>query len=196
MITFDDLRISEDKAMLTVQCHVSDYDIYDNMYIKEIYLEYYKNRGVIGVPSNKALKIFDNGTGDTSVRSASVNVSASSLSGMDLSSFDKGLFYVYVKCDGTLAPEVAGMSCGYDVTTSIGIVIDWYLFYGFGMNYVSRMARGGFCDVPADFEHFILLWNALRLAVETSDWVNIEMLWERLIQTNVIAVASKCGCGS
>ena len=203
MITFDDLRISEDKKNLSVLCHISDYEIYDNMYISAVYLEYYKNRGTIGVPSANAIKIYENTQSSTSVRSLSLSVPDSVLAdgSHGVSTFDKEMFYIYVMCDGTLPPEVATMGCGYDETTKVGIVIDWLMVYQMGMGFVNRMARdcgngAGNCDLPEDFEHYILVWNALKLAVETSDWTQMEKLWPVLTHSGMVAPFSNCGCNA
>lgn len=199
MITFDDLRISEDKKTLSVLCHISDYEIYDNMYIKEVYLEYYKNRGTIGVPSSKAIKIYENTQSSSSVRSLALSVPDSVLDSglLGVSTFDKEMFYVYVICDGTLPASVATMGCGYDETTKVGIVIDWLMVYQMGMGYVARMAKKcGNCDLADDFEHYILLWNAIKLAVETTDWEQMEILWPILAHSGAGKPFNDCGCNA
>ena len=201
MVTFDDLRISEDKKTLSVKCHIEDYDIYDNMYIKTVYLEYYKNRGEIGVPSEKAVLLYNNSNNDSSVRSIALSVPDAIFDAqtMGVGTFDGEMFYIYVTCDGTLPASVATMSCGYDNTVDIGIVIDWLMVYQIGMVFVSRMAKncggnGGNCDLPEDFEHFILLWNALKLAIETSDWTQAETLWAKISHSGINKFYTDCGC--
>ncbi len=198
MVKFDELRISEDGKYLTVECHVENYDVYSNMYIQTIYLEYYKNRGTVGVPSEKAYLMFENhNPTPTDVRAVRCRISLDALPGdFGTSEFRNGLFYVYVTCDGDLAPQVASMYCGYDVTLDIAVIPDWKALYKMIMPYVARFASDcSPCDIPDGFEHFILLWNAFRFAVDTCDWVLVDKLWSELMGTAVGGyVHSGCGC--
>ena len=198
MVRFDNLRIADDYRSLLVQCHIDDYDVYDNMYIKTVYLEYYKNRGTIGVPSDKAILLYNNSNNDTSVKSVTANLSVAALDAAEIgvSSFDDELFYVYVTCDGTLDPSVSTMDCDMDNTLDVGVVLDWQDVYRMGMKYIAGFADNCFdCEGTADFEQFILLWNALKLAADVCDWVTLERIWPKLMASYTGNYSlSGCGC--
>ena len=196
MVRFDDIHIADDYSQLVVECHVQDYEVYENMYIKSVYLEYYKNRGTIGVPSDKAIQIYSGS--DTSVKSIRGVVNAASLSveGIGTDTFEKGLFYIYVTCDGTLPPTVAALDCDMDSTLDVGVALDWKYLYGLGMKYVASIADGcNPCKSEDGFEDFILLWNALKLAADTCDWVTLERIWPKIIKTRTAAPGG-CGCNA
>lgn len=197
MVRFDELRIADDYKSLIIEAHVEDYDFYDEMYIKTIYLEYYKNRGTPGVPSDKALLVYENTGDDTSVRSvrAVVNSAALTLEGMGVDTFVEGMFYVYVTCDGNLPASVASMGCDYDNTLDLAVVVDWKFLYTLGMGFVARLADScNMCEDAADFEQYILFWNAMKFAVDTCDWTQLERFWPALVGTAGDFPATGCGC--
>lgn len=200
MVKFDELRISDNGENLIIECHIENYDVYSEMYINTIYLEYYKNRGTVGVPSEKALLVFENQNATPSdVRAVRVRVPLTDLpSDMGVTSFEGGLFYVYVECEGDLPAEVAAMHCSFDNTLEVGIVVDWKALYGQIMPRVAKLALDcNACDVPTDFEHLILLWNAFKFAVDSCDWVQVDRLWAELMDTETSGhSASGCGCFS
>jgi len=195
MIRFDDIHLADDYSSLVVECHVEDYEVYSNMYIKSIYLEYYKNRGTIGVPSQKAIQIYDNSTPDTSVKSVRATVNAASLTGIGTDTFQKELFYIYVNCDGTLDPTVSSMDCDMDVTLDVGVVLDWKFVYQKGMKYIAGVAScKNTCEDVDNFESFILLWNALKMAADVCDWAQLERIWPKLVATPGTSSNYGCGC--
>jgi len=203
MVLFNELRITEDRKCLIVDCEVDRVDLYSNMYIDSIYIEYYKNSPVSGMPSDKAYILYENSSSDNTVKSVirSMDIAALKSSDMGIDSFRDGLFYVIVKCDGELGTVPSGMPCGYDNVTDIAVILDWKSFYERGMNFVSSMFNncGDKCAVPAGFEQFVLLWNALKLAISVCDWDAVNMLWDNIIgtggygQTNALVFG--CGCG-
>lgn len=196
MIRFDELRITDDKNMIVIECHVEDYDIYDEMYIKSIYLEYYKNRVSAGTPSDKAVEMYYDEDGSAAKRAIRVTLPIATLpADIGTDTFDRGLFYVYVNCDGNLSPSVATMQCGYDNTLDIGVILDWQFLYFKGMNYVANFAAYcNPCSDSTDFENYILLWNAIKFAVDTCDWVQLERLWPAIVDSTSDFSIGGCGC--
>jgi len=204
MVTFNELRICEDGNYLVVDCEVENVDLYAGMYIKSIYLEYYKN-ATSSMPGSKAYKLYENTYDDTRVKGKRVLFKAAELGNTDfgITSFEGEMFYVIVQCDGSPASEIATLPCGFDDTTDIGAIIDWKTFYDKAMNYVSLMFGpcGDPCADIGAFEHFILLWNALKLAIETCDWETVKDLWDKFKFAPVPkgssgnVVTSGCGCG-
>lgn len=200
MVTFDDLRMFADKKNILVECHVKEYDAFENIYIKSVKIEYYKNRGLPGVPGNHAITMYENKNDDKNVKfvRASLSVNALDANKFGTDKFDGGLFYVTVTCAGDIKPTYEVIACGDDDTVDIGIVLDWQMIYSIGMSYVSSMANGcNRCDPPDNFMHFILVWNALKLAIDACDYDSLDSLWASLYNSELgrSYVRSGCGCG-
>ena len=204
MVTFNELRICEDGNYLIVDCMVDNTDVYKNMYIQSIYLEYYKNASSVGMPSDKAYLLYDNKYNDSSIKSKRITFPVSSLSftKFHINSFEGGLFYVIVECGGEPTSDVVFMPCGADDTIRVGAVLDWNLFYSRGMGYISAMfdSCGNPCMPTDEFEHFIILWNALRLAIDTCDWETVKDLWDKFrlapsATQNGSSIVTGGGCG-
>lgn len=207
MVTFNELRICEDGNYLIVDCEIDNVDIYKDMYIKNIYVEYYKNASSASMPGAKAYHLYENKRNDSSIKGKRVKMSVNELGSTEfgITSFDGGLFYVIVECDGPARAlaQLGDMPCGFDQTVDIGAILDWTVFYRRGMSYIASMfdACGNPCQPTDGFEHFILLWNALKLAIDTCDWEMVKDLWDRFLFTPstghmaVITGASAGGCG-
>ena len=201
MVKFDELRISEDGRFLTVECHVENYDMYREMYIESIYLEYYKNRGATGM-SEKALLLFENHNDvPTDVRGVRKCISVNDLpSWFECPAFRGGLFYVYVTCNGSPtgehAIEMDACGCSFSHNHDTGIIVDWKALYEKIMPLVAQYAsKCSGCEVPADFETMILLWNAFRFAVDVCDYEQLEKIWDELMGIESSGrISSGCGC--
>jgi len=203
MVTFNELRISDDYSCLLIDCEIERVDIYKNMYIKSVYLEYYKNANAASMPSSKAVCIYENTNDDNKVRAVRLSVAESALGRMNMgtSTFRNGLFYVIVNCDGTLPHSIPNYPCGYDDQVKIGAILDWKAFYNTGMSYVNSLFNGcNPCPDLTGFEHFAVLWEALKMALSTCDWNLVSDLWDKFllspdnpfVQTS--ARPSGCGC--
>ena len=206
MVIFNELRIAENRSCLTVDCYIEELTTYANMYIESIYIDYYKNTTPASMPGAKAYCLYENTEGDTSVRAVrrSLHEYTLPLTQFGIDKFDDGIFYVIVKCNGTLpASEIADLPCGADNTTTVGVIIDWKTVYEKGMQYVSSIygpCASGCADLTG-FEHFALLWNALRLAISVCDWQMVENLWNKILLSPSVASSgssssssSPCGC--
>lgn len=202
MVIFNELRISDDKQSLTIDCAVEGLDIYSDMYIKNIYLEYYKNASTYGVPSTKAIKVYDD---EDSLESKAVRicVDAAELalhSDFGTATFDKGLFYVIVNCDGDLPADVSLLSCGMDNTVDVGVALDWKRIYQVGMQYISSLNAKCFdaCGDLTGYKSFVLIWYALRFAISSCDYVQVERTWENFLKiysnNNTPLFSAGCGC--
>lgn len=202
MVIFNELRIADDKQSLLVECYIEGLGIYSGMYIKEIYVDYYKNAMTSGVPSDKAIQIYDNTNNQTSVNAVRSCLLANDSRVADkfgISDFDNGMFYVYVYCDGTLPSSVSTLPCGYDDASDTGVIIDWKKMYEIGMQYVSTLSSRCFekCNELPGFENFITVWNALKIAISTCDYSLAEKIWEKFIRyynPSTMSGGDGCGC--
>ena len=203
MVIFSELALSEDGSRLSVECSVRDLSIYDGMYIKSIAVEYYANAQVSGEPSEKAIRIFDNAGADNTVKYVRTYLDASDArvkKMFELSTFSGGLFYIIVECDGELGAAVAGLPCGYDETRDTGVILDWFLLYRIGMNYIAEMncKCHSECRNLSGFDGFVILWHSIRVASESKDLTMLKTLWKkflRVVWTVRKNISSNCGCG-
>lgn len=202
MVVFNELRIADDKQSLVIDCQIEGLEIYSAMYIKTVYLEYYKNAETVGVPSSKALLVYDKGSEEEGKTAVRFCIDKEQLpSDMGVTDFDKGLFFVTVTCDGDLPADAALMGCGTDNTVDTAIVLDWHRVYERGMQYISMLNDKCFddCNDIPGFKNFILMWYALRLAISTCDYGQIGAAWERFLKIyshNPMTLgANGCGCG-
>lgn len=202
MVTFNELRISDDYGCLIIDCEVERVDIYKDMHIQSIYLEYYKNANAASMPSSKAVCVYDDEAGTKKKKAVRLSVRPADLHDMNMGAgtLQKGLFYVIVQCDGELPASIVNYPCGYDETKKIGAILDWKSFYNIGMSYVNSLFNGcNPCPDLTGFEHFAVLWNALKMALSTCDWNLVSDLWEKFLlsPSNPFMVSgfhSNCGC--
>lgn len=204
MVIFNDLRITEDKECLIVDCYIEDIDGYDGMYIDSIDIDYYKNVTEDCQPSEHAINLYTHEDGET-FRALRKTLKRSDIVGKDFGTetFDGGLFFVVVRCDGnpTNLEVLAQYSCTMDNTVDIGVIIDWQRIYEQGMGYAAKLAYGcdNPCDSPVGFEQFIIYWYALQLAISTCDWPQVRKLWPKFLRAfgggNASSTSSSgCGC--
>ena len=205
MITFNELRISDDRSCLIIDCEVEKVDVFKDMYIEAVYLEYYKNANPAGAPGEKAVVVWENPNGDTSRRSLRCyyRLNPSDASTMGVTTLENGLFYVIVKCEGEPGYQITNMPCGSDDPYRWGAILDWKAFYTRGMGYVNSLFNGCTpCPDLTGFEHFAVLWNALKMAISACDWNLVRELWDKFLLapddvsfiSSPVTRSSGCGC--
>jgi len=204
MVRFNELRITEDRSCLIVDCEIEQIGLYSDVYIKTIYLDYYEYVDGSGFPTTKSFVLYDNEDDDTRVKGQRIAMVDTALSRTEfgINSFKDGLFYVTVECAGTLPASVSSLPCGADSMLDTQVVIDWKGFYERGMQYISSMVSGcaDKCSMPVGFEEFILLWNALETAIAVCDWPLVAKLWKRILRYSfaggsTAGISGGCGCG-
>ena len=204
MVVFNELRISDDKKSLIVDCNIEGLKVYDNMYIQSVTVYHYKNASNCGLPldQDKVITMLDNDE-NTSLQSFRGCVSKEQIKSIGVDGFEVEMFLVKVKCAGNMGIEVVLYPCGTDNTVDIAVVPDWEFLYSTGMRYVARFAGkcGDPCEIPDGFNNFVMLWFALKLAFETSDYAQMFALWDkiralRFVDPNgsVFTATSGCGC--
>lgn len=189
MIKFNDLRISDDKDELYIDCVVEDEYESKDVWIRKIELIYYDNltsEGTI-VDENRVYNIYEyKEPGSDEEEPEKITFYAGSVKGLN---FDKGLFYVIVTCDGNDVPA------NYQ---DFVVVPDWQFIYSVGMPYVVNLAAYGLnkCEFPARFEEFAIIWYALQFAFAVCDFAQVEQLWKRFLRfaNNGNSVSGGCPC--
>lgn len=204
MVTFNELRIADDRKCLVIDFEVENVDVFKDMYVEAVYLEYYKNANPTGVPGEKAVTVWENTRDDNSIRAKRIyyRLNTTDSAKMGVTTFDNGLFYVIVKCAGEPGYQITNMPCGSDNPYQIGAILDWKAFYTRGMQYVNSLFGGcNPCPDLTGFEHFAVLWNALKMAISTCDWNLVSDLWDKFLLApnnnafTPVPVPKSSGCG-
>ena len=200
MIKFNELRLSEDKNFLCISCYVEDLSVFEHVYITGVYVDHYSkfSSGAPTITPNtagyKSYKAYSNDNDDTTVKTVTVRIPVAAFSEQigGATTFEGGLFYVYVSWDGTY--NQAQVVCGEDNTYIIGVIVDWQKVYAEGMNYIMSMNACSSCDDNSGFADFVLRWNALKLAIATCDYDNINDFWKKLFGAAADEASASCGC--
>lgn len=199
MVVFNELTLSEDKKSLIVECSIDELNIYSDMYIKSVLVEYYGNSIVPGTPSDKSILLYE--SDDASIRNLRLTLSADNEecgTKFGITDFNGGLFLITVDCDGTLGAGAGILPCGYDVYRDTAAVFDECLLYEVGMQNIAYITDKGECADMTSFNHFVTMWHTLRIASESGDFSMLSRLWKKFIRNytvdGVSASVSVCGC--
>ena len=218
VITFNDLRFSDDLKTLRIDVEVDEDKLPSEISyisIKKIYLEYYKNRTATLTPSEdmSILVWQDESDGSTPVHRVplvgdyyGVPESVLDTKLIGTRTFKDGLFYVYVEfvyLEGSGSGSGSGNGVSEDdieMECAVGAVIDWHSIYQKGMAAVSKLAKScnkDACELPVFLEQFIIVWHAFFLAVEARDFDMVDRLWGRFLNVSpgALSSGSPCNCG-
>lgn len=191
--------MAPDCSSMMIDCHVDPSEDFDDIYIKSIYIDYYKNVVTFGVPSANAVKIYDNENDDTTVKEQRIRVNEIEVTSpiTNIPSFKNGLFYVIVTCDGTLPASASLSPCGTDSMVTVGVVLDWAKVYSKGMSVINGVIANGFdaCSNVTLYDDFILIWHALMAALAAEDYKQLEKMWDMFLRVSVLNTNAKSGLG-
>lgn len=171
MITFNELRFSDDRDRIIISLLIDNLGAFSGMYINTVELCEWSNMSSTGemLDSERVLRI-DVGEGKREFAS-SIPASA-----FNLDSFAGKLFYVKVSCDGECEIETPNLS---ELCVDYGVVLDKNMLYDNGMA-LFRSHNDRKCDSGEGMKHFIVLWFALKLAIEACDFKEINKMWTRV----------------
>ena len=189
MLIFDQLRLSDNATKLYINIHVNKAD-----YFKDIYLDNIKimtadkvSETNPEVPTEDC--IFTHTFGDN-VKEAALVLTVNDFPTLKQSDMSRTLFFVYVKCKGTVG---ACVPCRLDELTTLGVTFDEKLLYQRVMDYTKSLADD--CKIPVGFTDFILLWNAFKASIETEHYIPAIKFWNQLFDVDTIGNITYKGCG-
>lgn len=170
MITFKELRFSEGRENIIMSLSIDDLGAFSGMYISSVELCESDNMSSTGemLDSERVLRI-DVGEGK---REFASSIPASSF---NLDSFNGKLFYVKVSCDGKCEIDTPNLS---ELCVDYGVVLDLKMLRDNGMS-LFRAHYDNRCDDGDGMKHFIVLWFALKMAIEACDFSEINKMWAR-----------------
>ena len=193
MVTFYNLTINDEKNKMSIECAINSEYAGQDVWIRSIELVYYDNLMPNGFikDDTKVVSVYLDADGTLARTSYSGEVTAIQLEpclpNPSVLTFDKGLFYVIVTCDGNDIPD--------DYQDYV-VVPDWQFIYSIGMPFVAHLSAFGIdkCNAPLGFEEFIILWYSLRLAFDTFDFAQIELLWNKFLRFSGSTGSYPGGC--
>ena len=189
MLIFDQLRLSDDATKLYINVHVNKAG-----YFKDIYLDNIKimtadkvSETNPEVPTEDC--IFTHTFGDN-VKETALVLTVNDFPTLKQSDMSRTLFFVYVKCKGTVG---ACVPCRLDELTTLGVTFDEKLLYQRVMDYTKSLADD--CKIPVGFTDFILLWNAFKASIETEHYIPAIKFWNQLFDVGTTGNITYKGCG-
>lgn len=201
IVVFDQLKISSDGNKLLIGVHVNTADKYANVYLKSITIMD-GNKVSETCPYAPTEEYLDKikFSEEDKYKEYSAEISAKNLArkyetdvhAMNFTQKDmkKTLFFVYVEVTGAPASDT---ECGEDNVYTLGVTFYIQNLYEKVMNFTNTLVSK--CEVPREFTDFILLWNALKAAIETGHYVAAIKFYNMLFgNMNDVSVISNCGC--
>ena len=195
MIKFNELRISEDKQYMKVNCQVETLEGYSDVYINGVYAIPYKNFK----PTASRKSDYDSSDYVTLYNGApskhiEICKSRNFFPGQTL---QDSLYFIMVTHEGEVSFSLTNYNCTADEEIAYAVILDWERIYKEGMQFVLQFFKncGTNCSDNKAFEDFVLRWEAFKLAIATCDWVLVSELWDSLFKRTSAHVSSGCGCG-
>jgi len=184
MVTFEELRITNDGEALVVGVRIRTESYYDNVYIDKVVIdteETYKE----GTPSSSPVFTY---TAVNNTKELVLTLNKAQV----LPDFKEHLFFVYVVTKGVPTPDVP---CGMDNQTTLGVTMYMGNIYNNFMNYIREMGSGN-CQVPQGFIDQILRYKALNLAIDSGHYTQGIKYYDQWFsgKNKSITTTSNCGC--
>lgn len=189
MLIFDQLRLSDNATKLYINVRVNKAN-----YFKDIYLDNIKIMTADKVSeTNPEVPTEDcifTHTFEDNVKEAALVLTVNDFLTLKQSDMSRTLFFVYVKCKGTVG---ACVPCRLDELTTLGVTFDEKLLYQRVMDYTKFLADD--CKIPVGFTDFILLWNAFKASIETEHYIPAIKFWNQLFDVGTTGNITYKGCG-
>ena len=185
MVQFNELRITPDDAYLIIDVSILDVAAYDDVYLKDIYIDNQDTFVNDSTPSTKAVKVYDAPTQTT--KNGRVTLSASQLETLGLSIGD--LLFVYVETQGTPAIDTP---CGGDNCTTLGVVYDQHKLYIQSINYLKEVNCD--CKLPKHLIDWIIRLKAFELSIKTGNFSLTIKYWNKFFSNTEVTSSSTNPC--
>lgn len=174
-VIFDQLRVSEDGRFLFIDLHVCNHEWFENVYVKKI--EICTENQVSALNpfqlSETETPVYTKTFEDETAKSVSLVVSREEI--LPVHDFNRNMFFVYVTLDGTPS---ASTPCGLDGKTTVGVTFNDVLIYNKAMVLTKELVQQ--CKIPQHFREFVLLYQALKMSIDTGHYVTAIEYWRLL----------------
>lgn len=195
MIIFDELRLSDDAKKIYISIHVNEADYFENIYLDKIVIK--TGDKVLEATAPELFSTDDNPTDsiytktfEGNIKKADLVLTVNDFLTLKQSDMSKTLFFVYVRCKGTVA---ANTPCGLDEMTTVGVTFDEKLLYQRVMDYTKSLSDD--CIISIGFTDYILLWEAFKAAIKTGHFKPAIKYWNMLFSNSDTITYTTKGCG-
>lgn len=161
MVTFNELRVTNDGKYLIIDVSVRDLSYYEDIYLDSVSIDTqdtYKDGG----PSTAVIYTKDISKEAPNSKHYRLELGV----GEFLPSLYNNMFFVYVKVKGTPSSDVP---CGMDNVYTLGVTFNTCALYTALMSYVKEVNKS--CDIPKNFIDLFLQFKALQVSVETEHYM-------------------------
>lgn len=203
IVVFDQLKVNPDGSKLIVSAHVKDLSDYADVYLDNISVMTADKVSETN-PYNPTSDVIYSKSFTEDTKSVYLEISAedcireweTEVSSMNFTQEDmlKTMFFVYIKIkvkNGGAIP--ATVPCGEDSEYTLGVTFCTHRIYEKVLNYTKELAQE--CAIPREFTDFILLWNALKAAIETGHYVPAIKFFNLLFgNIDTKSVTKNCCC--
>lgn len=192
MLEIDDFTYNRLTGEIHAHAHIADGY---HGYVKKAYLEYYPHRIGAHEISPKAIEIYDRGEDFMSSFDATVAINSSAFRNLGITTFEGAMFFlkvVYLVQDNETYEQ--------RTYTAETYLYDSSYLKSLGLAYIAGYAYAiskKDCEVPVNFEQFVLAWNAFHMAEDLGDMELMVKLWKRFfpVMESVVSIGSPCNCG-
>ena len=214
MISFNELRITQDNRFLIIDVSVDSQSYFENVLLDSVIIDT-QDTFVLNGPSNNPLFVYNTaGTYDltysipeqcvcTPVRvdddksyCLTYGTQAMKNVRLELNIQDLGvspcntMFFVYVRSTGTPSIDTP---CGFDKDLIVGTVINLQPIYQQTLKYLKEVEYD--CNIPKGFVDMILKLKAIELCVRTGNYPQAIKYWNKFFtKYNCNIPTSNCGC--
>lgn len=184
MIEVSECRISWDGRYLYLNTNISSLDYFTDCYIDSIDIDTDETFLSAG-PSSKAVNVYS--SGDKNEKSVSLSLEYRDLGTNNL--LKDRMYFIWIRAKGTPSSDTP---CNMDSTLLLCVAFNESLLFNNGLSYINELSDT--CNVPVNFQNWILIVTAFKLALDTGDYSKAIELWNEIHSSNDIGVTSKCGC--
>ena len=153
--------------------------------VTDIYVDYYTNYIPYSASSTPGDKTYTMEV-QSSSQYYSTTISAEDLCNkIGIPSLNNGVFYVWMVYKDTSGTP------GED-KIYLGVLVDYDPLYNAGMKLLANYYNSEPCTVPKNLEEFCILWEAVKLCVQTENWPLLNNIWGKNVGR--AGVDLSCGC--
>lgn len=181
MIIFNELRVTNDADYIIISARVRNEAYYKNVYIDKVIIDTEESYHEGGPSSNPVYEytVKDN--------QKEINIKIDKLSA---TSFDKHLFFVYIKAKGTPAADTP---CGMDNIYTLGVTMYMGNYYNMFMKHIKEVEKN--CQVPQGLIDIILRFKALDTSVDAGHYIQAIKYFNKWFKTDYTSnITTNCGC--
>ena len=187
MINFD-IHISPDNKNLVVHATVdSTVSYYDNVSIKDIYIDNQDTFTESGPSDNYLFHEELEGSPDNKDHIWNIAASELSLKGGNLAS---DVLYIYITVDGEISADAP---CGMNSTTALAVAFNAKDILKQSIAYMTKLEDS--CTPPKGFIDFILKLKAIKYALQAQNYTKANKYWNKFFKGKETLVLNTKGCG-